>query len=80
MGYFFHKKKRVFIARNLSSRFSVADVCEKAGTKNVIDVGAGKGYLSTFLAFEYGLNVIAIDCVKTNLDGVNDRGRKNSRL
>ena len=33
----------------------VADVCAKAKTDRVIDVGAGKGYLSTFLNAEYGL-------------------------
>lgn len=52
----------------------VADLCDKAGTKNVIDVGAGKGYLSTFLGAEYGLNVTAVDCVKNNLEQITNRG------
>ena len=35
----------------------VADIAARCNTKNVIDIGAGKGYLSTFLAAEYGLKV-----------------------
>ena len=35
----------------------VADIASTCNTKNVIDIGAGKGYLSTFLAAEYGLKV-----------------------
>ena len=42
----------------------VADVAAKCGTKNVIDIGAGKGYLSTFLAAEYGLKVNFENCLK----------------
>jgi len=53
----------------------VADVCKEAGTTNVIDVGAGKGYLSTFLTAEYGLNVTAIDCVKNNIEQIANRGK-----
>ena len=41
--------------------------------------GAGKGYLSTFLAAEYGLNVVAIDCVQNNLDQLQNRARLMSK-
>ena len=57
----------------------VADVAAKVGTRKVIDIGAGKGYLSTFLAAEYGLEVTAIDCVKKNLDQLEKRARLMSK-
>ena len=53
----------------------VADIAFQCSTKHVIDVGAGKGYLSTFLAAEYGLKVTAIDCVKNNLDQLTKRAK-----
>ena len=53
----------------------VADVCDKVNVRNVIDVGAGKGYLSTFLSAEYGLDVTAIDCVTKNLEQIENRCR-----
>lgn len=41
----------------------------------MIDVGAGKGYLSTFLSAEFGLEVTAIDCVKNNLEKTLERAK-----
>lgn len=42
----------------------------------VIDLGAGKGYLSSYLSMHYGLKVYGIDSSYTNTDGANKRNRK----
>ncbi|KAM5170605.1 putative methyltransferase-like protein 25 isoform 2-T2 [Mantella aurantiaca] len=44
--------------------------------KQVIDLGAGKGYLSSYLSMRYGLKVYGIDSSHTNTDGANKRNRK----
>ncbi|XP_044133163.1 methyltransferase-like protein 25 [Bufo gargarizans] len=46
------------------------------GVKQVIDVGAGKGYLSSYLSMHYGLKVYGIDSSHINTDGANKRNRK----
>ncbi|XP_055972353.1 probable methyltransferase-like protein 25 isoform X2 [Sorex fumeus] len=52
---------------------SLADYC---GIKQVIDVGSGKGYLSSFLSLKYGLKVYGIDSSNTNTHGAEERNRK----
>ncbi|XP_028610399.1 methyltransferase-like protein 25 isoform X3 [Grammomys surdaster] len=52
---------------------SIADYC---GLKQVIDMGSGKGYLSSFLSLKYGLNVYGIDSSNTNTHGAKERNRK----
>lgn len=52
---------------------SIADYC---GLKQIIDVGSGKGYLSSFLSLKYGLNVYGIDSSSTNTHGAKERNRK----
>ncbi|KAI4803257.1 hypothetical protein KUCAC02_006808 [Chaenocephalus aceratus] len=42
----------------------------------VIDVGSGKGYLSSFLSLQYGLHVYAIDSSSSNTHGAQERNRK----
>ncbi|XP_069830128.1 probable methyltransferase-like protein 25 isoform X2 [Dendropsophus ebraccatus] len=46
------------------------------GVKQVIDLGAGKGYLSSYLSMRYDLKVYGIDSSHTNTDGANKRNRK----
>ncbi|XP_056430402.1 probable methyltransferase-like protein 25 isoform X2 [Hyla sarda] len=46
------------------------------GLKQVIDLGAGKGYLSSYLSMRYDLKVYGIDSSHTNTDGANERNRK----
>ncbi|XP_075712912.1 putative methyltransferase-like protein 25 isoform X2 [Rhinoderma darwinii] len=46
------------------------------GIKQVIDLGAGKGYLSSYLSMRYDLRVYGIDSSHTNTDGANKRNRK----
>ncbi|XP_049991404.1 probable methyltransferase-like protein 25 isoform X2 [Alexandromys fortis] len=52
---------------------SIADYC---ALKQIIDVGSGKGYLSSFLSLKYGLNVYGIDSSNTNTHGAKERNRK----
>lgn len=42
----------------------------------MIDVGSGKGYLSSFLSLQYGLGVFGIDSSSTNTHGALERNRK----
>ncbi|KAJ7329872.1 hypothetical protein JRQ81_016046 [Phrynocephalus forsythii] len=42
----------------------------------VIDLGSGKGYLSSFLSLQYNLKVYGIDSSNTNTHGANERNRK----
>ncbi|XP_010608428.1 methyltransferase-like protein 25 isoform X1 [Fukomys damarensis] len=53
--------------------FSIADYY---GIKQVIDLGSGKGYLSSFLSLKYGLTVYGIDSSNTNTHGAQERNRK----
>lgn len=52
---------------------SIADHC---GIKQVIDLGSGKGYLSSYLSLKYGLTVYGIDSSNTNTHGAQERNRK----
>ncbi|XP_042524241.1 methyltransferase-like protein 25 [Dipodomys spectabilis] len=53
--------------------FSITDYY---GIKQVIDLGSGKGYLSSFLALKYGLKVYGVDSSNTNTHGAKKRNRK----
>ncbi|NXJ84785.1 MET25 protein, partial [Trogon melanurus] len=52
---------------------SIAKYC---GIKQVIDIGSGKGYLSSFLSMQYNLKVYGIDSSNTNTNGAHERNRK----
>ncbi|KAM4570027.1 putative methyltransferase-like protein 25 isoform 2-T2 [Odontesthes bonariensis] len=54
----------------------VACLAEHCGVRQVIDVGSGKGYLSSFLSLQYGLRVYGIDSSSTNTHGAQERNRK----
>ncbi|XP_036614349.1 methyltransferase-like protein 25 [Trichosurus vulpecula] len=51
----------------------IADFC---GIRQVIDLGSGKGYLSSFLSMQYGLKVYGIDSSNVNTHGAKERNRK----
>ncbi|KAF7670038.1 hypothetical protein LDENG_00074260 [Lucifuga dentata] len=53
-----------------------ACLAQHCGAKQVIDVGSGKGYLSSFLSLQYGLQVYGIDSSTTNTHGAQERNRK----
>lgn len=42
----------------------------------MVDLGSGKGYLSSFLSLQYGLRVYGIDSSSTNTHGAQERNRK----
>ncbi|NXA37851.1 MET25 protein, partial [Eudromia elegans] len=44
--------------------------------KQVIDIGSGKGYLSSFLSMHYNFKVYGIDSSNTNTHGAHERNRK----
>ncbi|XP_019128885.2 putative methyltransferase-like protein 25 [Larimichthys crocea] len=54
----------------------VACLARHCGVKQVIDVGSGKGYLSSFLSLQYSLQVYGIDSSSTNTHGAQERNRK----
>ncbi|XP_071622062.1 probable methyltransferase-like protein 25 isoform X2 [Heliangelus exortis] len=58
----------------------MADLVDKianyCGIKQVIDIGSGKGYLSSFLSMQYNLKVYGIDSSITNTNGALERSRK----
>lgn len=47
-----------------------------AWISQVIDVGSGKGYLSSFLSMQHGLRVFGIDSSSVNTHGAQERNRK----
>ncbi|KFU98332.1 Methyltransferase-like 25, partial [Tauraco erythrolophus] len=52
---------------------TIASYCD---IKQVIDIGSGKGYLSSFLSMQYNLKVYGIDSSNTNTNGAHERNRK----
>ncbi|KAK7886157.1 hypothetical protein WMY93_025778 [Mugilogobius chulae] len=54
----------------------VLHLARRCQVKQVIDVGSGKGYLSSFLSMQYGLQVFGIDSSSTNTHGAQERDRK----
>ncbi|NXG14271.1 MET25 protein, partial [Grallaria varia] len=52
---------------------TIANYC---GIKQVIDIGSGKGYLSSFLSMQYHLKVYGIDSSNSNTSGAHERNRK----
>ncbi|TRZ26943.1 hypothetical protein HGM15179_000184 [Zosterops borbonicus] len=52
---------------------SMANYC---GIKQVIDIGSGKGYLSSFLSMQYNLKVYGIDSSSSNTNGAHERNKK----
>ncbi|XP_066175330.1 probable methyltransferase-like protein 25 isoform X3 [Sylvia atricapilla] len=52
---------------------SIANYCE---IKQVIDIGSGKGYLSSFLSMQYNLKVYGIDSSSSNTNGAHERNKK----
>ncbi|KAH0616718.1 hypothetical protein JD844_028056 [Phrynosoma platyrhinos] len=54
----------------------VDGIAKYCGLRQVIDLGSGKGYLSSFLSLQYNLKVYGIDSSNTNTHGANERNRK----
>ncbi|NXF08051.1 MET25 protein, partial [Smithornis capensis] len=54
----------------------VDNIATYCGIKQVIDIGSGKGYLSSFLSMQYNLKVYGIDSSNSNTNGAHERNRK----
>uniref|UniRef100_A0A8C7EDE0 Methyltransferase like 25 n=1 Tax=Nothoprocta perdicaria TaxID=30464 RepID=A0A8C7EDE0_NOTPE len=54
----------------------VDSIASYYGIKQVIDIGSGKGYLSSFLSMHYNLKVYGIDSSNSNTHGAHERNRK----
>ncbi|KAM7114515.1 LOW QUALITY PROTEIN: putative methyltransferase-like protein 25 [Molossus nigricans] len=54
----------------------ISSIAEYCGIKQVIDLGFGKGYLSSCLSLKYGLKVYGIDSSNTSTHGAQERNRK----
>ncbi|XP_063178919.1 probable methyltransferase-like protein 25 isoform X2 [Chroicocephalus ridibundus] len=54
----------------------VDNIAKYCGIKQVIDIGSGKGYLSSFLSMQYNLKVYGIDSSDTTTNGAHERNRK----
>ncbi|KAL2102169.1 hypothetical protein ACEWY4_001337 [Coilia grayii] len=57
----------------------VAFLAQHCRVKQVIDVGSGKGYLSSHLSMQYRLQVFGIDSSSNNTHGAQERNRKLKR-
>ncbi|GAA5815948.1 hypothetical protein MFLAVUS_009467 [Mucor flavus] len=49
--------------------YLIKTVCDERGINSVIDLGSGQGYLSRALAFDYGLEVLAVDMCQIQTTG-----------
>lgn len=47
----------------------IKSVADQQGVSSVIDLGSGQGYLSRALAFDYGLEVLAVDMSEVQTQG-----------
>ncbi|XP_022170626.1 methyltransferase-like protein 25 [Myzus persicae] len=54
----------------------VAEFSKYAGTEIIVDIGGGKGYLSSLLALAYNFNVLGIDSQSINSEGARIRTKK----
>ncbi|XP_062440862.1 probable methyltransferase-like protein 25 isoform X2 [Rhea pennata] len=54
----------------------IDNIASYCGIKQVIDIGSGKGYLSSFLSMHYNLKVYGIDSSKSTTHGAHERNRK----
>lgn len=51
----------------------VADFSKYVGSDIIVDIGGGKGYLSSVLALAYNFNVLGIDSQSINSEGAKNR-------
>ncbi|XP_019738737.1 putative methyltransferase-like protein 25 isoform X3 [Hippocampus comes] len=64
-------------SHEVQSMAEVVDcLAKRCRVKQVIDVGSGKGYLSSFLSMQHGLRVFGIDSSSINTHGAQERNRK----
>ncbi|GLG94330.1 Methyltransferase-like protein 25 [Gryllus bimaculatus] len=54
----------------------VAAISGVSGSSHIVDVGSGKGYLSSMLALQHGLRVLGVDSSQINTHGAAKRSEK----
>lgn len=47
----------------------VADVAAMSKCSLIMDIGSGKGYLTSVLALQYGIKILGMDCNQINING-----------
>lgn len=80
-----HLKLDIFMKAKKSHEVEVlsgvaAVIKQISNTSHLIDIGDGKGYLSSMLALHYKIPVLGIDASETNTNGAVDRANKLSRV
>lgn len=78
-------KMDVFMSSKKSHEVEVlSSICDKvhviSKTSHLIDIGDGKGYLSSFLSLHNKIPVLGIDASETNTEGAVNRVKKLSRV
>ncbi|KAJ3258707.1 hypothetical protein HK103_003301 [Boothiomyces macroporosus] len=68
--------KQKKIAEVKSTAVYIDDICVKNGVTHILDFGAGQGYLSSVLAYQYGYNVIAVDSDILQTSGGEQRAKR----
>jgi len=63
----FMSSKKAHEVQVISKVIATLAVIEDVGC--IIDLGGGKGYLGSILAYHYGLRVLSIDCSQVNTHG-----------
>ncbi|KAI9204598.1 methyltransferase domain-containing protein [Polychytrium aggregatum] len=58
----------------------IAHIANTSGCTHVLDIGAGQGYLSSALAYQYGLDVVCLDGSGLQLHGGQSRSAHIERL
>lgn len=78
-------KMNVFMSSKKSHEVEIlSSICDKihiiTDTSHLIDIGDGKGYLSSFLSLHHKIPVLGVDASETNTDGAIKRVKKLSKL
>ncbi|ERL89579.1 hypothetical protein D910_06944 [Dendroctonus ponderosae] len=74
----FMKSKKSHEVEILSG--AVAAIRDLSRTSHLIDIGDGKGYLSSMLALHYQIPVLGVDASEINTNGAVDRANKLSKV
>lgn len=57
----------------------IKEVAQERGISNILDLGSGQGYLARVLAYEHGLNVLAVDKSEVQIRGAEKFDSRTSR-
>ncbi|KAJ3322226.1 hypothetical protein HDV06_003286 [Boothiomyces sp. JEL0866] len=68
--------KQKKIAEVKSTAVYIDEICARKQVTHILDFGAGQGYLSSVLAYQYGYNVIAVDSDILQTSGGEQRAKR----